>query len=220
MTIERYDVNFRRMSEDELAEWKKHPTAIISDAQNRAQTMSASIRPLHPDMRLVGQARTIRVPAADNAATHVMLALVRPGEVIVIDGAGYTDTAVWGGVVTLAAIRAKAAGVVTDGATRDSQEIAEKGFPLFCSGVTPRGPQKGNYGMIDGPIALGRVPVQSGDLIVGDSDGVVVVPLNRLKETLAEVKKIEEREAAMIAKLEAGQTTAEIVGVKIPEVIR
>ena len=220
MTIERYEANFRRLSDSELADWKSYPTAWVSDALNRSQCMASAIKPLRPDMRLIGQARTVQVPAADNAAIHAILALAQPGEVIVIDAAAHPDTSVWGGILTYAAVKARVAGVVLDGATRNSGEIAERGFPLFCRAVSPRGGQKGIYGMIDGPIAVGGVAVQSGDLVSADGDGVVIVPLQRIEKTLTELKKIKEREASILAKLDAGQKTADLLGVTIPDVNR
>jgi 4-hydroxy-4-methyl-2-oxoglutarate aldolase len=218
MTIERYKADFRRMTESELAAWKTVSTAIVGDALNRAQCMAGVIKPLRPNMRIVGQARTAQVPAADNAAIHAIVALARPGEVLVIDGQAHPDTGVWGGILTHAAMRTGIAGVVLDGATRDSVEIVERGFAVFCRAVVPRGGQKGSYGMVDGPVSVGSVPVRSGDLVIGDGDGVAIVPLQRVEQTLAEVKKIEEREAAILAKIDAGQTTAEILGITVPGV--
>jgi 4-hydroxy-4-methyl-2-oxoglutarate aldolase len=218
MTIERYKAEFRRMTDGELAEWRKIPTAMVGDALNRAQCMAGAIKPLRPNMRLVGQARTAQVPAADNAAIHAVLALARPGEVLVIDGQGHPDTGVWGGILTHAALRAQVSGVVLDGATRDSLEIAERGFPVFCRAVVPRGGQKGSYGMVDGPVSVGGVPVRSGDLVIGDGDGVAIVPLQRVEQTLADVRKIEAREVEILAKIDAGQTTAELLGITVPDV--
>jgi regulator of RNase E activity RraA len=218
MTIERYKADFRRLTEGELAAWQKVPTAIVGDVLNRAQCMAGVIKPLRSDMRVVGQARTAQAPAADNAAIHAILALARPGEVLVIDCQGHPDTGVWGGILTHAAVRARVAGVVLDGATRDSVEIIERGFPVFCRAIVPRGGQKGSYGMLDGPISVGGVPVRSGDLVIGDGDGVAIVPLQRVEQTLAEVKKVEERETEILAKIDAGKSTAELLGIKIPDV--
>ncbi len=218
MTIERHNANFRRLSDSELAAWKDCPTAVISDALNRAQSMIGAIKPLRPDMRLIGQARTAQAPASDNAAIHAILALARPREVLVIDCASHPDAGVWGGILTHAAIRARIAGVVLDGATRDSVEIAERGFPVFCRAIVPRGGQKGSYGMIDGPVAVGGVAVHSGDLVVGDGDGVTVVPLQRVEATLAAAKKIQDLEVSLLDKIDAGQTTAALLGITIPDV--
>jgi len=118
----------------------------------------------------------------DNGISHIATALLRPREVLVIDAGGYEDVAVWGGIATRSAIARGAAGIVIDGAVRDVAEIRELGFPCYARTAVPRGPHKGWGGVIDGPISCGGCPVAPGDIVLGDDDGIVIVPLARRQQ--------------------------------------
>ncbi|WP_210483537.1 RraA family protein [Microvirga antarctica] len=220
MPLERYAADFSILSKETLAKWVGCPSAIAGDAMNRARCMIGAIKPLRPGMALVGQARTVQVPAGDNAAIHVALAIARRGEVLVIDACAHPDTSVWGGILTDAAKRCGLAGIVLDGATRDAGEIAQLGFPVFCRAVSPRGGQKGGFGMVDGDVAVGGVTVRSGDLILADDDGVAVVPLHLVESVWAEVEKVKSKEAEILAGIAQGRTSADVLGIKVPEINR
>jgi regulator of RNase E activity RraA len=126
---------------------------------------------------------------------------------------------VWGEIMTRAAMRRGVAGLVLDGAVRDVAAIRELGFPVYCRAVVPRGPHKGFGGTIDAPVACGGVSVSPGDLIVGDDDGIAVVPMAKVETVLAAAQAAEAREAETIAKIEGGLTSAEILGIPEPEII-
>ena len=135
---------------------------------------------------------------------------------IVCDGQGFEDAALFGGLMTVSARHQGIAGLVIDGAVRDSQEIIGSGFPCFARAVVPRGPHKGFGGAIDGSISCGGVAVSPGDLILGDADGVTVVPLARAGETLAAAQAVLEKEQNTLAGLAEGGSLADVYGV--PEV--
>jgi len=192
MAVQRYRTEFARLSADDLANWTDIPPSIASDSMNRSNVMAARISPLSPGMVLCGQARTITSLVGDNSAVLVAIGLAEPGDVLVIDGRGHTQTAVWGGVMTRAAMACGIAGVVLDGAVRDAAEIRELGFPVFAAGLCPAGPSKGFGGTIDGVISCAGCPVQPGDVVLGDDDGVAVVPLARQIEIhAASLRQIE-----------------------------
>jgi len=171
-------------------------------------------------MALCGQARTVTCMVGDNSAAHYAIGLVKPGEILVIDAGGYADVAIWGGIMTHGAIAKRAGGVVIDGAMRDVAEIAEMGLPAFCAAHVPQGPHKGFGGVIDGVISCGGATVAPGDIVIGDDDGVAVVPLARQAELLAaSLKKIADEEAT-IARIKAGETTARMMGLPEPELLR
>lgn len=200
MAIQKHTTTFKRLSDENLAKWKDIPPAIASDCMNRCYTMSASIAPLAPGMTLCGHARTVTGMVGDNGASHAAIGLVEPGDILVIDGRGHTQTAVWGGIMTRAAMQQKIAGVVVDGAVRDAAEIRELGFATFAAGICPAGPSKGFGGIIDGAISCAGCPVKSGDIVLGDDDGVAVVPLERQAEILALcLQKIEQENATNAA---------------------
>lgn len=219
MSIQRHDVTFETLSDETLEQWRGIPPAIVSDMMNRTQCMAGRIKPLKPGTVLVGRARTVTCMVGDNAALHALVALLEPGEIIVADGGNHPDVALWGGILTQAAMAQGAGGIVIDGGVRDVAEIADLGFPCFASSRVPQGPHKGFGGVIDGTISCAGAHVSPGDLIIGDDDGIAVVPLARQAELYAaSINKIAEEEAA-IESIKAGQTTAERMGLPDPEII-
>jgi len=151
---------------------------------NRQNVMAGRISPLSPGMTMAGQARTVTVLAGDNAALHEVICRLRPNEVLVIDAANYADRAVWGGILNTRAKLRNINGVVLDGAARDAAEMREMGLPVYLSALSPAGPHKGWGGSIDDRISCGGVVVMPGDIILGDDDGVTVVPLERADAVL------------------------------------
>jgi 4-hydroxy-4-methyl-2-oxoglutarate aldolase len=219
MAIQQYRTEFRHMDAAALAAWEGVAPAIVGDCMNRNQVMAARIKPLAPGMRLIGQARTVTCMVGDNAAIHVAIGLCAPGEVLVVDARAHLDTAVWGGIMTRAAMQRGLGGLVIDGAVRDAAEIRELGFPTFCAGVVPAGPSKGFGGVIDGVISCAGAPVASGDLIIGDDDGIAVVPLAREAELLAASREKIKQEDATNAQTAKGIMPAERMGLAKPEMI-
>ncbi|MEM8812338.1 MAG: RraA family protein [Pseudomonadota bacterium] len=186
---------------------------------NRSQTMSAKIKPLAPGMRIVGQARTIACMVGDNGAIHAAMRVAGSGDVLIIDAGGYPDTAVFGGLLTEAARAAGVTGVVIDGAVRDREEIVALGYPVFAAAVVPAGPHKGFGGTIDGVIACAGCPVAPGDIVLGDDDGVAVIPFGEQAAILdAALAKIE-KEAADLQALKDGQSLADRHGIPEPTVL-
>lgn len=218
MAMIRREARFRVLTEAELKPWKHVSAAVTGDAQNRSQCMSADVKPLRPGLRILGQARTVQAMVGDNSAVHAALALIRSGEVLVIEARGHVDTALWGQIMTIDAQMRGVAGVVLDGSVRDAAQLRAMNFPIFARGVVARGPHKGFGGTIDGPVSVGGVTVHPGDLVIGDDDGVAVVPLASLDAVLSEVRRAEAREAEMLEAIRAGKTSAEIVGVTVPPV--
>jgi regulator of RNase E activity RraA len=213
MPVTRHPATFRTLSAAELTTWRGTATATASDAMDRSQAMSGAIKPIKAGLSLCGQARTIQAMVGDNSALHLAVSLARPGEVLAIDAGGHEDTAVWVDILTTAAIGRGIAGIVLDGATRDVARIRDLGFPVFCRAVVPRGPHKGFGGVIDGPVAVGGVPVNPGDLVLGDDDGVTVVPLARLAAVRAALDAIVEKERQLLAGVAAGRSTAQLLGI-------
>lgn len=219
MPFQRYNVDFEVLSEAELAEWRRVPPAIVSDCMNRTQAMAGRIKPLKAGTRLVGQARTADCMVGDNGPVHAIMRYVRPGEVLVVDAGGHPDVAIFGGILTRQAMARGLAGVVIDGGVRDIEEVRELGFPCYAAAHVPAGPHKGFGGVIDGTLSCGGCPVSPGDIIVGDDDGIAVVPLARRAELLqASLDKIKAEEETQ-KKIAAGEFTADMLGVPEPEII-
>lgn len=218
MPIRLHETPFRQLSAAQLEAWAGTEAAPVSDCLDRAMAMDGGLQPIDRTMRLVAQARTVRCMVGDNSPLHAAINLVRPGEVLVADAGGFLGTAVWGGLMTQAALRKGIAGLVVDGAIRDRAEIVQSGFPCYARGSVPAGPHKGFGGAIDCPINCGGVAVHPGDLIVADADGVTVVPLDKVEATMTAFTALKEKEAKALAALDAGGTLADVYGV--PEVTR
>jgi 4-hydroxy-4-methyl-2-oxoglutarate aldolase len=148
----------------------------LSDAVGQLYTMDRGIRPLYePIPRLVGQALTVKAAPGDNLAVHGALAMVRDGDVLVIDWRG-TDACATGAGSLALPIRDGLRGAVVDGGWRDISELEALGFPVFGRGISAWSSPKARPGEINVPVACGGVVVNAGDIIVGDREGVVVVP--------------------------------------------
>ncbi len=219
MAIRRYDIQFERLTPETLAAWGEIPPAVASDCMNRENFMAAAIKPVRTGTTLVGQARTVTAMAGDNGVSHVATALLGVGEVMVIDAGGHDDVAVWGGVAPGAALARGLPGVVIDGAVRDVAEIRELGFPCYARAVVPGGPHKGFGGTIDGAIACAGCPVSPGDIVLGDDDGIAVVPLAQQAALLPICRDKLIQEENWLAEIAAGKTVAELLGLGEAEVI-
>jgi RraA family protein len=155
---------------------RKYQASILADVAGRRGTLGGRIQPLSKSMRVAGPAFTVEVRPGDNLMIHAALALAQPGDVIVVDGKGDLTCALTGALMAAHAQKAGIAGFVIDGAVRDTDECARGTFPVFAAGANPNGPLKNSGGRINWPISVAGTTVNPGDLIVGDADGVVVLP--------------------------------------------
>lgn len=217
MPLLRFSTSFERPSADMLAAWSEIPPAIASDCMNRSQAMAARIKPVRSGTRLTGPARTVSCMVGDNSAIHAAIRLIEPGDVLVIDGGGHTDTALWGGLLTQAALSRGAAGVVVDGAVRDVAELRDTGFPCFAAAIVPAGPHKGFGGTIDEVISCGGCIVAPGDIVLGDDDGIAVVPLARAGALLRDCRAKLAQEAESLERLRQGAMLADQMGIPQPD---
>ncbi|MEU7830022.1 MULTISPECIES: methyltransferase [unclassified Nonomuraea] len=177
------------------------PTANIGDAMDRLGILDSRIRPVWPGARVAGRAFTIWTRSGDNALIHQALEVVGAGDVIVVNGGGDESRALIGELIGQRAKNSGVAGFVIDGAVRDAEGLGEMGMPVFARAVTPAGPYKNGPGHLGRTIAVGGVAVAPGDLILGDADGVVVVPLaeaERVAQAAEAVFSLEEGKRAAI----------------------
>ncbi|SLN42471.1 RraA family protein [Oceanibacterium hippocampi] len=205
------------LTAEEVSAWRAIPTAVISDELNRACTMDAAIKPMVAGTTMSGQAMTVCVMVGDNAPLHYAVAMARPGTILVVDARGHENTAVWGGILTAAAVAARLGGVIIDGAVRDVAEIRESGLPVYARAVVPNGPHKGFGGTINGPVSCAGAAVNPGDLIVGDDDGIVVIRPEDRDGLMAGCKKRIAKEEDILRQIAAGKTTVELQGLPAPE---
>ena len=169
-----------------------------------ACTMHSRIRSLTPGKQLVGKALTVRVAPGDNLAIHAALARAQRGDVLVVDGGGYTERALMGGIMMTQAKATGLAGVVIDGAMRDVQELQALGLPAFAVAVHPAGPFKEGPGSLYGAIQCGGVEVHHGDWVLGDDDGVVVMTEAALASLVAAAAAKKQREQDRMDAIDRG----------------
>ena len=152
--------------------------------------MAMEIMPVERGMKVVGTAMTVETDNGDNFPIHVASYSVKEdGYVMVIDGKGYAGRAYFGDLIMGACQAAGFKGMVIDGCTRDRDGNVELGFPVYSRGFMPRGPIKKDEGNINTPIMCGGVKVEPGDLVVGASDGVCVIPREHIETVLSEAEK-------------------------------
>lgn len=193
-----------------LAQFAKLPAANISDACGNLNTMDSGIQAMSPGARICGPACTVSTRAGDFVATLLGLETARPGDVLVVDNQGKTDSAMWGEITTAEAQRKRLAGLVVDGNVRDIEGIRKRKFPVFARGTVPRVVGRSSLGEVNVPIQCGGAIVRPGDIVVGDADGVVVVPLEKAEAVLKLTLDIVEYETELLAKVSKGLTQVEI----------
>ncbi|MFT2154374.1 RraA family protein, partial [Klebsiella pneumoniae] len=145
-------------------------------------------KPLAPHMAVAGPAITVEVRPGDNLAIHAAMAVAKPGDVLVIDGKGDLSCALLGEIMATQAQASGIAGIIIDGAVRDAETLSNQRFPVFAAGLNPCGPTKFIPGRVNHAISVGGAAVQAGDLVVGDIDGVVVIPRDEVR-TIIELAK-------------------------------
>ncbi|WP_144637619.1 RraA family protein [Bordetella genomosp. 13] len=200
--------NFSRVPAEIVARAAALQPAILADVAGRRGALNGRIRPLHPSMKFAGTAFTVEVRPGDNLMIHAAIALAQPGDVLVIDGKGDLNSALMGTIMMTACQKLGLAGVVMDGAARDSIEIIEMDYPVFAAGTNPNGPTKNVPGRIGHPVSVGGVTVHPGDFVIGDNDGVVVVEREKIEGLLPAAEKKVRDEAARIEAIKGGDTAA------------
>jgi 4-hydroxy-4-methyl-2-oxoglutarate aldolase len=196
---------FPRLSEAQLAPFRNRTTSFVVDAMNGRGGLDHAIKPLDAGSRFVGSALTARAGARDNLAALAALDLIEPGDVLIIATQGFTGTATLGDNMARIAQLRGASAVVTDGMVRDAAEIVALGLPCFCRGVTPNSAFPSGPGEVGLPLALGEVAVDAGDLVMGDRDGVVIVPRAQIAAIAGRLERVATLEAEMHAKLARGE---------------
>jgi 4-hydroxy-4-methyl-2-oxoglutarate aldolase len=180
--------------------------------ESGAHPMRARLRPAWTGALLAAPAYPVSCTPGDNLAVHVGVARAPAGSVLVVDVGDEPERGYWGEVLTTAAESRGLTGLVIDGCVRDTAALAEHAFPVFATGVALPGATKQRPGRVGTSAAVGGVDVHAGDWVVGDSDGVVVVPGAALDEVLAAGRARADKEAEFFTQLRGGATTVELLG--------
>lgn len=174
------------------------PTTAISDATGGHTNVAATIKPIADHFKIAGRALTVRLPDGENGAVLEAISKARKGDILVIDAKGNTNRAVAGDFVMQLAQGVGVQGFVVDGVIRDLATARTIDFPVFSLGTTVAAGNKNGGGVVGVPVAIGGVVVESGDYVIGDIDGVIIVPKNDIEAVIeaaeAKVAKDEVRE--------------------------
>ena len=184
--------------------------ATVHEAAGRIGSVNPAIKPLRPGILILGSALTVSCHPRDNLMLHKALQIAEPGDVLVAATGNHPEAGYWGGLMATSAMARGIAGLAIDGCVRDSDEIVDMGFPVFCRGTCILGTTKGVLGNINHPLLFGGVVVHPGDLVLGDSDGMVVIPRADIEKVLEASKRRLEAEKVKAEKLGQGITSVEL----------
>lgn len=198
----------RRPTADQIAAFQDVPSGFVVDALNGGGALSSDIQPIGAgrDLRRIaaGPALTADCGPADILATLAALKFIQPGDVVVAAFAGHQGCAAAGDRVTGMMKNNGAAGFVTDGPMRDYDGVIEVGLPAWCTGLTPASPFANGPGAVGQPIQIGGQEVETGDMIVADRDGVVVVPFEKIDDIIARLEVVRALEADLDGEVDRG----------------
>lgn len=188
------------------------PTATLHEAGGRIGVLPPAIKPVASTFRVCGPAITVQSPGGDNLWLHRALYVAKPGDVLIVHCSGVHDFGYWGEIMSAAAVHRGLGGLVIDACVRDGAVLADFGFPVFARGLCIRGTGKdlGARGWINHALVFDDLVVNAGDLIVGDTDGVVVIPNSSAAEVVRLAVERERKERAIVERIRAGERTLEV----------
>jgi regulator of RNase E activity RraA len=195
---------FQRPGAALLALYRDLPSATVSDLLGPCHVLHARVKPLRRGMRLLGPAYTLRLPVLDNLGMHVAVKDAEPGDVILADQEGSSLGAPVGEIMALAAQHKGLAGIVLDGVVRDTDKLRASGWPVFATGAHAQQCRKEGPAWLRLPMTCAGVMVRPGDLLLGDDDGVVVIPVERAETVALQAVQKVKREAERMAAIRGG----------------
>ncbi len=190
----------------------KFSAATLHEALGKTGNLPSAIKPLGKTMKVCGPAYTVKTMPRDNMLLHRAYAYAKPGDVIVADCSGYYEAGYWGDLMSLGAKTKGINGLVIDACVRDAEDIEAMGFNVFSRGLCIVGTSNHGDGTLNQPIIIGDVLINPGDIIVGDRDGVVVIPQNRIEEAIEKATARELKEENTRRQLREGKTSLQIYG--------
>lgn len=193
-----------RVDKELIEKFRHVVTPHISDNMGRMSAAGAELRPFHKEGKLVGPALTVKTRPGDNLLVHKAIDIAEPGDVIVVDAGGDMTNAIVGEIMKKIAERNGVAGFVINGAIRDVAAFKNDRFPVYAKGITHRGPYKDGPGEVNVPISIGGMLICPGDLIVGDEDGLVVIPRKQAEKILQSANNMALKELEMFDAIQQG----------------
>lgn len=207
--------DFNRPPKELIERLKQYPTPQLADGMNKFNVVDPEIKPVWNGMKICGPALTVRVRPGDNLMVHKAISMIQEGDVLIVDTCGCRNYTILGDLMASSAMQMKVEGMVIDGGIRDVDELREKKYPVFARYFTPAVGDKDGPGEINYPICCGGVPVLPGDLIVGDDNGIVVIPQDQLETILAGAEKKMAYEAKRAEEIRQGHISKPDVDEKL-----
>lgn len=190
-----------------------YPTGNLCNADPRVRPLPCALKPLIKGHRIAGPACTAKITPGQSAAIHRAVHHARPGEILVVDGASSERFGPFGDLLADACLAKGLAGAVFDCTIRDASDVAAVGFQVFSRGFHPEATLKTETDQIDLVLDIGGTRIAPGDIVVGDDDGVVIIPANAVTDIRAAAKQVAAREQAIRDRIRAGETTCEIFNI-------
>lgn len=194
--------------------FNEYEAALLHEAMGKMGALTSDFRPIYPGARVVGSALTVQAYPRDNLMLHKAISVARPGDVIVATVGGYAEGGHWGEIAATAALQRGIRGLVIDGGVRDIDAVAKLGFPVFARSISIKGTSKVHGGLINQIIEIGGVSVSPGDIVVGDTDGVVIIPGEMSAKVLKKAASIRKREEDFLRRIREGELTIDILGLR------
>ena len=195
----------KKVALDIAKEFLTLPVANVSDSMWRLTAGGSRLRPMHKSGQMAGPALTVKSRPGDNLMLHKAIDMAEPGDIIVCDAGGDLTNSLMGELMLAHAIKRGVGGFVLDGAVRDVEAFLTVNLPVFAAGVSHRGPYKDGPGEINVSVAIDGMVIEPGDLVIGDWDGVLSIPLDDVESILKKTNEKQAAEAVDMAKIEAGE---------------
>lgn len=204
--------DFERPASEHVESLSEYGSATVHEALGTRNAMEPTVGPIASNATVCGPACTVRVPPGDNAMVHAAADIAAAGDVLVV-GTESHRAAIWGELTTRNARRQGVSGLVTDGNVRDTDYLADAEFPVFAAATSQAGAVKETPGALNVPVSVGGVTVAPGDVIVGDRDGVTVVPRDTLEDAVDAATAVAEREEHLRQRIAEGETLADLLDI-------
>ena len=200
------------VSKELIAQIGKFSTATLHEAMGKTGNLPSGIKPISSKMKVCGTAYTVKTMPCDNMLLHRAYAYAQAGDVLVVNCSNFYEAGYWGDLMSLGAKTKGIAGLVIDGCVRDADDIEAMNFPVFSRGLCIKGTGNQGEGILNQPIIMGEYIVNPGDIIVGDRDGVVVIPQGLVAETIEKAHARELKEERVRIELRKGLNSLQIYG--------
>ena len=195
----------KKVALDIAKEFLTLPVANVSDSMWRLTAGGSRLRPMHKSGQMAGPALTVKSRPGDNLMLHKAIDMAEPGDIIVCDAGGDLTNSLMGELMLAHAMKRGVGGFVLDGAVRDVEAFLDVNLPVFAAGVSHRGPYKDGPGEINVSVAIDGMVIEPGDLVIGDWDGVLSIPLDDVDSILKKTNEKQAAEAVDMAKIEADE---------------